>query len=229
MANIIRRNERRPLNADLAPMFSPMWEPLQLLRELGSLRPFESLREIGPMMMERGFAPRFDVKETRDAYVFTADVPGVREDDIEISVAGNHLSINGRREEEERHEEDQYYAYERSFGTFARTFALPDGADPDRVTAEFKNGVLRISVGKRPEVQSRRVSISGMAEKAKEKVIQAAESVKESVKEKMSGGSSSPAHGSSSPAHVSSDVSSAGSGSASEMKPGDKDKNKPNR
>ncbi len=225
MANIIRRNERRPQNADLSPMFSPMWEPFQLLRELGSLRPFESLREIGPMMMERGFAPRFDVKETRDAYVFTADVPGVREDDLEISVAGNHLSINGRREEEERHEEDQYFAYERSFGTFARNFALPEGADPDRVTAEFKNGVLRISVSKRPEVQPRRVSISGMAEKAKEKVIQAAEAVKEKVSGSASGGSSSPHGGGSS------DTSSASSGSAAEgaMKPGDKDKNKPNR
>ena len=103
MANIIRRNERRNQNADLAPMFSPMWEPFQILRELGSLgRGFEPFREIGPMMMERAFAPRFDVKETREAYVFTADMPGVREDDLEISVTGNHLSISGRREEEER-------------------------------------------------------------------------------------------------------------------------------
>ena len=95
MANIIRRNERRNQNADLAPMFSPMWEPFQILRELGSLgwphRGLEAFREIGPMMMERAFAPRFDVKETRDAYVFTADMPGVRDDDLEISVTGNHL------------------------------------------------------------------------------------------------------------------------------------------
>jgi HSP20 family protein len=201
-------------------MFSPIWEPFQLLRELGSLRPFESLREIGPTMMERGFAPRFDVKETRDAYVFTADVPGVREDDLEISVTGNHLSVSGRREEEEHHDEDQYYAYERSFGTFMRNFALPEGADHDRVTADFKNGVLRISVGKRPEVQPRRVSISGMAEKAKEKVIQAAESVKEKMSGSSGSGSSS-SHGGST-----SDTSPA---SESAMKPGDKDKNKPNR
>jgi HSP20 family protein len=240
MANIIRRNERRNQNADLAPMFSPMWEPLQILRELGSLgwphRGLEAFREIGPMMMERAFAPRFDVKETRDAYVFTADMPGVRDDDLEISVTGNHLSISGRREEEERQEDEQYYAYERSFGTFTRNFSLPEGADPERVNADFKNGVLRISVGKRPEVQPRRVSISGGGEKGKEKVIQAAESGKESTKEKMSGSSSSPSHGSSTSSTSTSssggESSAAGSsGSMSESaanKPGG-DKNKPNR
>jgi len=234
MANIIRRNERRSQNADLAPMFSPMWEPLQILRELGSLgwphRGLEAFREIGPMMMERAFAPRFDVKETRDAYVFTADMPGVRDDDLEISVTGNHLTISGRREEEERQEDEQYYAYERSFGTFTRNFSLPEGADPDRVNAEFKNGVLRVSVGKRPEVQPRRVSISGGAEKGKEKVIQAAESGKENTKEKMSGSSSSPSHGSSSSTSSSGGESSA-AGSTSESaanKPG-ADKNKQNR
>jgi HSP20 family protein len=237
MANIIRRNERRNQNADLAPMFSPMWEPIQILRELGSLgwphRGLEAFREMGPMMMERAFAPRFDVKETRDAYVFTADMPGVREDDLQISVTGNHLSISGRREEEERQEDEQYYAYERSFGTFTRNFSLPEGADPERVSAEFKNGVLHVSVGKRPEVQPRRVSISGMAEKAKEKIIHAAES----AKEKLSGSSSSsPSQGSStsSPSTSSSggESSAAGSsGSTSESaanKPG-ADKNKPNR
>jgi len=230
MANIIRRNERRNQNADIAPMFSPMWEPFQILRELGALgwpqRGLESFREIGPMMMERAFAPRFDVKETRDAYVFTADMPGVREGDLEISVTGNHLSISGRREEEEHQEDEQYHAYERSFGTFTRNFSLPDGADADRVTADFKNGVLRVSVGKRPEVQPRRVSISGMAEKAKEKIIHAAES----AKEKISGSSSSPSQGASTSS--SGESSAAGSsGSISENagnKPGG-DKNKPNR
>jgi HSP20 family protein len=229
MANIIRRNERRNQNADLAPMFSPMWEPFQILRELGSLgRGFEPFRELGPMMMERAFAPRFDVKETREAYVFTADMPGVREEDLEISVTGNHLSISGRREEEERRDDEQYYAYERSFGTFTRNFSLPEGADPDRVSADFKNGVLRISVGKRPEVQPRRVSIHGASgERGKERTIQAAEPAKEKASGGGGGGSSASA---ASPG--SSDSSAAGSsGSVSESaanKPGG-DKNKPNR
>jgi len=237
MANIIRRNDRRQQNADLAPMFAPMWEPLQILRELGALgwpqRGLEPFREVGPMMLERAFAPRFDVKETRDAYVFTADMPGVRDDDLEISVTGNHLSISGRREEEERQDDEQYYAYERSFGTFTRNFSLPDGADPERVSADFKNGVLRVSVGKRPEVQPRRVSISGMAEKAKEKIIHAGEAMKEKMTEKMSGSASSPSHGSSTTSSSSSSESSGAgsSGSVSENaanRPGG-DKNKPNR
>ena len=228
MANIIRRNERRGQNADLAPMFSPMWEPLQILRELGALgwpqRGLEPFREMGPMMVERAFAPRFDVKETREAYVFTADMPGVREDDLEISVTGNHLSISGRREEEERQEDEQFYAYERSFGTFTRNFSLPEGADPDRVTADFKNGVLRVSVGKRPEVQPRRVSISGTAEKGKDKMIHAAEA----AKEKVSGSGGSPSHGSSTSGESSAAGSSGSSSENAANKPGG-DKNKPNR
>jgi HSP20 family protein len=184
MANIIRRNDRRGTSNDLAPMLSGRWDPFQIFRDIASFDPY---REVAPALTAE-FAPRFDVKETRDKYIFTADLPGVREGDVEIYLTGNQLTVSGQREQEQQQEGEQYHAFERSYGTFMRTFALPEGADADNVQAELKDGVLRIIVGKRPEIQPRRVSVLGaakeMAKEAKNKIVEVAES----AKEKMAGG-----------------------------------------
>jgi HSP20 family protein len=117
-------------------------------------------RELEPAWFgERGFVPMFDVKETRDAYVFKADLPGIREEDLDISLTGNRLSISGKREHEQRDEGEQYYAFERSYGTFTRAFTLPDGCDPDHVNAEMKDGVLTLVLPKKPEVQPKRITV----------------------------------------------------------------------
>jgi HSP20 family molecular chaperone IbpA len=105
------------------------------------------------------YTPRFDVRETRDAYVFEADLPGVREDDVTISITGNRLNVAGQREQENVQEGDNWYAAERSYGQFSRTFMLPDGVDFDNIHAEMKEGVLRVHAPKRPEVQPRRIQL----------------------------------------------------------------------
>jgi len=115
-----------------------------------------------------GFVPNFDVKETKDAYIFKADLPGVKEGDTEISVTGNRLTISGQRQEEKKDEGDQYYAYERSYGSFSRSFTLPEGVDVDQVRAELKDGVLNVVVPKRPEVQPKKIPLKG-TEKGGEK------------------------------------------------------------
>lgn len=83
------------------------------------------------------FAPKFDVRESADSYVFTADLPGIKEDDLDISVTGNRLTVSGRREEEKNQEDDRYYAIERSYGSFSRSFTLPEGYDLDNIDAEL--------------------------------------------------------------------------------------------
>jgi HSP20 family protein len=105
------------------------------------------------------FAPNFDVKENKDGYVVEADLPGVKEEDVDISLTGNVLQISGRREQEIKDEGDQWYVVERSHGQFARSFSLPEGADAENVKADMRNGVLRINIPKRPEVQPKRISI----------------------------------------------------------------------
>ena len=94
----------------------------------------------------------------------TADLPGVAEGDLEVSVMGNRLVVSGRRDEEERKEDDRFFAYERTYGTFSRSFVLPEGADMSGVKAELKDGVLCIKIPKRAEVQPKRIQI-GQAQK----------------------------------------------------------------
>jgi HSP20 family protein len=106
------------------------------------------------------FVPHVDVTENASSYVFTADLPGVQEDQLDISLTGNQLVISGKREAPEPQEGARYHLYERAHGQFSRTFSLPDGINPDQVTASLKNGVLTLTVGKRPEVQPRRIPLS---------------------------------------------------------------------
>lgn len=153
MAEMTRPNEgRQELTREAT------WDPWRMMREMMRFDPF---RELGPWMgTERDtFSPRFDVKETRNAYVFEADLPGVNEDDVDVQLAGNRLTVTGKREMERRDDEENWYAYERSFGAFTRAFTLPEGADTDKVDAEMKNGVLRIEVPKKAEVQRRRIQL----------------------------------------------------------------------
>ena len=105
------------------------------------------------------FSPDVDAKETENSYVFELDLPGVREEDLDISLKSNTLTISGKREREEKEENTSYCACERSYGSFNRTFTLPDVADSEAVSAELKNGVLTVAVGKRPEAKPKQITI----------------------------------------------------------------------
>jgi len=158
MANIIPRREER-LGAPA------QWrDPFEAMRNLLRWDPFAEIE--GLTATGGAFVPTFDVKETKDAYVFKADLPGVKEEDVDLSLTGNRLTISGKREEEEKVEGDRYYAYERSYGSFSRSFTIPEGVDTDHVRAEMKNGVLIAVLAKKPEVQPKKISLtSGTARK----------------------------------------------------------------
>ncbi|TAK32843.1 MAG: Hsp20 family protein, partial [Myxococcaceae bacterium] len=81
------------------------------------------------------------------------------EKDLEISMTGNRLTVSGHREAEKRDESDRYYLYERSYGSFMRSFTLPDGVDTNKITAELKNGVLQMLVPRRPEAQPQKIAV----------------------------------------------------------------------
>jgi HSP20 family protein len=108
-----------------------------------------------------------EVKETKDSYIFKADLPGIKEDGLDISLTGNRLTISGQRREEKKDEGDRHYVYERSFGSFSRSFTLPEGIDADHVQAELKDGVLNVVVPKKPEVQPKRILVKGPGESDK--------------------------------------------------------------
>jgi HSP20 family protein len=105
------------------------------------------------------WTPSVDVQELKDAFVVRADLPGVEPKDIDITMENGVLTLRGRRASEVRREDEGYRRIERITGEFFRRFALPDSADADAITAQASNGVLTIRIGKRAEVQPRRVEV----------------------------------------------------------------------
>lgn len=154
MATLIRRNQGQ----EAAPSSGGVWDPFRVMRDVLRWDPFREL-EAAAGGEYAAFAPSFDVKENKEGYVFRADLPGVREEDLEISLTGNRLSISGKREQEKHEQGDTYYTSERSYGSFTRAFTLPDGTDGENVKAELKDGVLQVIVPKKPEVQPRKITI----------------------------------------------------------------------
>lgn len=140
------------------PVPSAEWDPLRVMREMVRWDPF---REMMPAIFAEptGFYPAFDIKETKDAFLFRADMPGVKEADLDVTVEGARLRVSGKRETDHQEKTDTYYAYERSYGEFVRTFNLPQNADPKSVRAELTEGVLTITFGKIAESQAQRVPV----------------------------------------------------------------------
>jgi HSP20 family protein len=135
------------------------WEPFRAMRDLLGWDPFSEMTPIFAGQVP-AYAPAFEIKETKDSFVFKADVPGVKEQDLEVTTAGNRLTVSGKRESEKEEKEDNYYAFERSYGSFTRTFTLPEHADAAHVQAELKNGELTIAIPKTPAAVAKRVPIA---------------------------------------------------------------------
>lgn len=162
MANIIRRSEPR---AALNPA-SQLFQPLRLARELLGWDPFGGVDELarGPALMP--FLPAFDVSERNDAYVIEADLPGLRDENLEISVSGQQLVVRGEREQERRESDERRHLVERVSGSFVRSFVLPADADVDAIEARLTDGVLTVRLPKREGERSRRIAISGGSQQA---------------------------------------------------------------
>ena len=130
------------------------WDPFAgLLADYGFQVPryFEKQTE--------AFVPRFEVRETKDALILKADMPGVKSDNLDISVQANVLTISGNREQEAKTENETFHMVERLFGTFTRSFTLPEAVDTKHLEAELKEGVLTVILPKAPEAKPTRVQI----------------------------------------------------------------------
>ncbi len=146
---------RRPAQTSQFPSLFGDFDPFRAMEGLFRYNP-----PAEASLRTAEFSPNFDVKETKDAFLFKADLPGVKESELEISHTGNRLTISGKREAEERKEGENHYMVERSFGGFQRTFTLPESADIDRIKAELHAGVLSLSIPKRIASQPRKVSVT---------------------------------------------------------------------
>ncbi len=108
----------------------------------------------------RTWAPPVDIYENGDNLVLKAELPGFNPDDVEIRVEDNTLYLKGERKFEKDVKEQNYHRVERSYGTFTRTFSLPNSVDADKVTANYKDGVLTLTMPKREEAKPKTIKIN---------------------------------------------------------------------
>ena len=120
---------------------------------------FNAAGDDGSRAAPAQWVPRVDIKEEADRFVIYADIPGVDPQDIELQMDKGVLSVKGERKSENASETERFSRIERRHGGFHRRFALPDSADADGIAATGKNGVLEISIPKKPETTPRRIQV----------------------------------------------------------------------
>jgi HSP20 family protein len=120
----------------------------------------ETVRNQGDESTLTAWAPSVDIYETPNELVVKADLPEVEEKDIDVRVENNLLTIRGERKFDKSVAEDNYLRIERTYGTFSRSFSLPNTVSADAIRAEYKNGVLTVNLPKREESKPRQVKVN---------------------------------------------------------------------
>jgi HSP20 family protein len=105
------------------------------------------------------WAPPVDIGETDKAYLIKAEIPGVKKEDVKIILQNGMLTIQGERKKE-KEEDKKYHRIERSYGIFARSFTVPDDADENAIKAEFKDGMLNVTLGKSEKAKPKAIEVS---------------------------------------------------------------------
>lgn len=115
-------------------------------------------------LMRGAWSPSVDIFENKDQIVLEAELPGMKPEDVNISIENNVLTINGERKFEKKDENDNFHRVERSYGSFTRSFTLPPTVSSENVDAVFENGLLRLTLAKREEAKPRRIEIKAGAD-----------------------------------------------------------------
>lgn len=146
MANLIRWN--------------PMREMMSLRDEMDRLidQTFSG-GSLGPWQSSTNWGLALDVAENDDAFIVTASIPGMKPDDLDITITDNVLTIKGEYKADKTIEEEQYHIRERRYGSFGRSITLPVAVNADEVDANYENGVLTLTVPKAEEVKPRRITV----------------------------------------------------------------------
>ncbi|KAL6070986.1 Heat shock 70 kDa protein 1A [Balamuthia mandrillaris] len=110
--------------------------------------------------MTRQWTPLCDVRETENALLVHAELPGINKEDIHVDVENGRLTIRGERKHETKEENEKYHRVERSYGTFQRTMSLPQGVDPTAIEANYKDGVLELTIPKPEPPKGHKITIN---------------------------------------------------------------------
>ncbi len=111
-------------------------------------------------LMEGEWAPIVDVAETDENIVVTAELPGVKQNDVEITVVNDVLTLKGEKKEEKEIKKENYHRIERSYGSFQRSITLPTGVQADKAKASYKDGVLTVTIPKVEEAKPKSIKIN---------------------------------------------------------------------
>ena len=138
-------------------------DPMTSLRRLNSVLdeafsawPFQN-QENGTLTSS--WLPACDVFEDKDAVKIVAEIPGVRPEDVKISLENNLLTIRGEKRQEAEEKSERVHRYERSYGTFERSFSLPSTVEPDRIAARYENGILTVNIPKAERARPREIPV----------------------------------------------------------------------
>ncbi|HSV97460.1 MAG TPA: Hsp20/alpha crystallin family protein [Spirochaetota bacterium] len=144
---ITRRNEQ------------PEWGVVSFQKEINQL--FNDFFSIGPSSLsESGWMPTVDVEEDEKEVRIRAEIPGIEEKDLSVTLENDLLTIAGEKKEEEKKEDRRYVISERRFGSFHRTIRLPEDIDREKIEAGFKNGVLKVTIPRVETPEKKRVNIA---------------------------------------------------------------------
>jgi len=142
--------------------FEPFRELAQMQDRINRIFGDAYTRRFDDDVMQRGaWVPPVDIFENdRQEIVLRAELPGVAKEDIDLRVENNTLTLKGERKREREVKEEQYHRVERSYGSFSRSFSLPSRIDTDKVRADFKDGVLTITLPVKEEAKPRQISVA---------------------------------------------------------------------
>jgi HSP20 family protein len=141
--------------------YDPFRDLRTLQEEVNRLFSTNMTRPFGDEGIGRGaWNPSVDIYENKDQIVLEAELPGMKQEDFELTVENNVITLRGERRFEKFDDADNYHRVERSYGAFTRSFTLPQTVSSEGATAEYSNGVLRVTLPKREETKSRRIEIS---------------------------------------------------------------------
>jgi HSP20 family protein len=145
----------------MADKYLSRWEPFRDMLSLRSDmdRLFSSL--FGGLAEEReGFwAPIVDIEEDNESIIVRAEIPGLKREDIKVSVQGNRLTITGERKQESETKNKTFHRVERSYGKFSRMITLPTDVDADKVKANYKDGILNITLPKPEAIKPKHIDV----------------------------------------------------------------------
>jgi HSP20 family protein len=169
--------------------YDPFRDLRTLQEEVNRLFSSNLTRGFGEEGIGRGaWNPSVDIYENKDQIVLEAELPGMKQDDFELTVENNVITLRGEREFEKKEESDNYHRVERSYGSFTRSFTLPQTVSAEGATAEYTNGVLRVTLPKREETKARRIQVNNESAPASARTIEAKAETSKNEKGQAAGG-----------------------------------------